>query len=86
MHQHLAEEMAVLVDRPQEPGDVEAAREVRQFRSARHQDKAAIPNGFELGSSHRFGSRRRRLLDEDFVLRHLAEDEKPAIAQRRDPG
>ena len=58
MHQHLAEEMAVLVDRPQKPCDVEAAREVRQFRSARHQHKAAIPNGFKLSASHRFGSRR----------------------------
>ena len=56
--QHLAEQMAVLVDRPQEPRNVEAAREIRQFRSARHQDKAAVPNGFELGPRHRFGSRR----------------------------
>ena len=84
--QHLAEEMAVLVDGPQEPRDVEAAREVRQFRSARHQDKAAIPNRLELSARHRFGSRRRRLLDEDLVLADLAEDEEPTIAQRRYPG
>ena len=31
--QHLAEEMAVLVDRPQKPCDVEAACEVRQLRT-----------------------------------------------------
>ena len=32
--QHLAEQMAIFVDRAEEPGDVEAARQVRQVRRA----------------------------------------------------
>ena len=46
--QHLAQEMAIFVDRSQKPGDVETAGDVRQSRSAGHQDQAAVPQRDEV--------------------------------------
>ena len=84
--QHLAEQAAILVDGAQEPGDVEAARQVEQAGAARHQDEPAVPDRLELGPRHELGPRRQRMLDQRLVLADLAENQKAAVAQRGDPG
>ena len=84
--QHLAQQAAVFVDRAQEPGDVEAAGEVRQAGAPRHQIEAAVPDRDELGPRHQVGPRRQRRLDQDLVVAGLAEDQEAAVAQRRDGG
>ncbi len=66
--QHFAQEAAIFVDRAQEPGDVEAAGDVRQAGPARHQDQPAVPDRGEArpASSGRAGRLRR--LHQDLVL------------------
>ncbi len=56
--QHLGQKPSVFLDRAQEPGDVEAAREVGQGRAPCHQDEPAVPHRLEFGPRHRFGARR----------------------------
>ena len=50
--QHFAQEMAIFVDRAQEPGDVESSCEIRKRGPLRHQHQPAVPCRFELGSRH----------------------------------
>ena len=84
--QHLAEQSAIFLDRAQEPGDIKPSPEVGQPGAPRHQDEAAIPRGFELGSRHQRRPLGIRRLDEDLVLANLAEQQKPAVAQSSDCG
>ena len=42
--QHLAQKMAIFVDRSQKPGDVEPAGDVGQSGPAGHQDQPAVPD------------------------------------------
>jgi hypothetical protein len=55
-HQHLAQEAAILVDRAQEPGDVEAARDIHQAGATRHRDQPAVPDSDERLARHEGGS------------------------------
>src|SRR5262249_32927686 len=82
--QYLGEQVPVFVDSSQEPGQVEATREVRQGRSASDQNNPAVPDSFELSTCHCFRSWRRRVLNEDFVLDHFTDDKKTTVAQHRD--
>jgi hypothetical protein len=84
--QHLAEQSAIFLDRAQEPGDIKPSPEVDQPGAPCHQDEAAIPRRFELGSRHQRRPLGIRRLDEDLVLANLAEQQKPAIAQSSDCG
>ena len=43
---------AIFVDRPQKPGDVEPAGDVRQSGAAGHQDQPAVPDRHELIPRH----------------------------------
>ena len=84
--QHLAQEMAIFVDRSQKPGDVEPAGDVRQSGPAGHQDQPAVPDREKLGPRHQGGPGRQRRLDQDLVLGGLGDHQEPAIAQGRDGG
>ena len=84
--QHLAQEMAIFVDRPQEPGDVEPAGDVRQSGAAGHQDQPAVPDRQQLVPRHQGRPGRQRRLDQDLVLVGLGDQQEPAIAQGRDGG
>ena len=72
--QHLAQQMPVFVDRPHEPGDVEAAGHLRQSGPARHQDQFAVPEREEFGLRHQDGPGRLRRLDQNLVLSRLGND------------
>jgi hypothetical protein len=61
--QHLAQEMAIFVNRAQKPGDVEPAGNVRQSCPAGHEDQLAVPDREQLRPSHQRGSRPLRQLD-----------------------
>ena len=50
----------------------------------RHQHKTAVPDRLEFGARHQRRPRRQRSLDENLVLAGLAEEQKAAVAQRRD--
>ena len=82
--QHLAEQMPVFMDRPHEPGYVEAARHLRQSSPACHQDQFTVPECKEFSLRHQDGSRRIRGLDQDLVLTRFGNDHEPAVTQRRD--
>ena len=79
--QHFAQQAAVLMDRAQEPGDVEPARQIGEGRPFRHQHEPAIPHGFELGPGHHRRSLAIRRLDDDLVVTGLAEQQKAPVAQ-----
>ena len=82
--QHLAQQTAVFVHGAQEPGDVEAAREIDQAGAPRHQDECgrSTPLQARLGSSR---GGRQRVLDKDLaVVADLAEDEEAAVRMTRD--
>ena len=59
-HQHFAQQMPVFVDRPHEPGDVEAAGHLRQSGAPGHQDQFAVPERKQFGLRHQDGPRRMR--------------------------
>jgi hypothetical protein len=84
--QHFGEHPPVLANSAHEPGEVEAARKVRQARAARHKDKAAAPDGLELLPRHRLGPRLHRALHQHLVGSGSAEDEeaKAPAARHRD--
>ena len=81
---HLAQQMAILVDCPQKPGDVEPSRDVGQSGAAGHQDQPTVPDRGEFVPRHQHGSRRQRRLDQDLFLVGLGDQQEAAIAQRRD--
>ena len=82
--QHLAQEMAIFVDRSQKPSDVEPAGDIRQSSPAGHQDELAVPDRDEFGLRHQGGSGRPRRLDQNLVLAGLGDHQEPAVAQGRD--
>ncbi len=71
---------------PMKPGDVEAARDLRQSGPAGHQDQSAVPDREKLGPRHQGGPGRQRRLDQNLVFGSLGDHQKPAIAQGRDGG
>ena len=71
-NQHFAQQMPVFMDRPHEPGDVEAAGDLRQSGPAGHQNQFAIPERKKFGLRHKNGPRRLRRLHQDLVLPALA--------------
>ena len=83
--QHLAQQAPILVDRAQEPGDVEAARDVRQAGPTGHRDQPAVPDRDELLARHEGGPGLRRL-DQHLVVGGLGQHHEAAIAQGRDGG
>ena len=84
--QNLAEEAAIFVDGAEEPGDVEAPREVEQPGAPRHQDEATVPSRLELGPRHQHWACGQRVLHQDLILAGLAEKEKAAVAADGDVG
>jgi hypothetical protein len=82
----LGEQIAVLVDGAEEPGDVEAPGEVEQSGAAGHQHQAAVPHRLEFGAGHHRRTRRQRVLDQDLVLASLAENEVAPLAAHCDAG
>src|SRR5262245_40124452 len=71
----LAQETAILMDRTQEPGDIEPAGQIGKATALRHQHEPAIPYGFEFGPAQQGRSRRIRRLDNDFVLACFADQQ-----------
>jgi hypothetical protein len=84
--QHLAQVLAIFMDRAEKPGDVEAPGEVDQAGPLGHQHQLAVPDRFELGPGHEFGARLVRRLHNRLVVAGLAEQQVTAIAQHRDRG
>ena len=82
--QHFGEEAAVLVDGAEEPGDVEAAREIDEARPPCHQDEIAGPASLKLGLRHHGRERPERVLHQDLVLAYLGEEEEAAVPHDRD--
>ena len=82
--EHFAQEAAIFLDRAEEPGDVEAPREVRERRTARHQNQTSIPDRLEFSAAQGFRTRGRRALDHHQVLSCLAEQEEIPILECRD--
>ena len=76
--------MPIFVDRPQKPGDVEAAAEVRQPGAAGHQDQPAVPDREEFGPRHQGGPDRKGRLHQNLVLGCLGDHQEPAVTQARD--
>ena len=83
---HLAQQVTIFMDRPQKPGDVEPARDIRQSGAAGHQDQSAVPDGDQFVPRHHHGPGRQRRLHQNLVGVGLGNQEEPAIAQRRDRG
>ena len=75
--------MAILVNRAQEPGDIEAARQLHQVGAPRHQNDAAIPDRLEVVLGHQFRAWRFRRLHDDLVVADFAKQEKAAILEHR---
>ena len=84
--ENLAEQIAVLVDGAEEPGDVEAAGKVQQAGATGHQHKTAVPDRLEFCARHEHGPRRQGILNENLVLAGFAEKQIAAVAQHRDAG
>ncbi len=78
--------MAVLVDRGEEPGDVKAVRQVDEARAPRHEYELTGPDRLEVGPRQQHRARLQRMLRHDLVVTRLAEQEKAAVAQKRDAG
>jgi hypothetical protein len=78
--QHLAQEVAIFVDRPQKPGDVEPAGDIRQSGAAGHQDQPAVPDGHEFVPCHQHRPGRQRRLNQHLVLVGLGYQQEAAIA------
>ena len=71
-HQHFAQQMPVFVDRPHEPGDVEAAGHLRQSGAPGHPNQFAVPERKQFSLRHQDGPRRVRVLHQDLALPALA--------------
>ncbi len=71
--------LAIFVDRPHEPADVEAARQVEQAGPAGHEDHLAVPLRLELRPGDEGGPRLVRGLDDRLVLADLGEIDELAI-------
>ncbi len=82
--QHLGQLVTILVNRAEEPCHIETARQLHQVGAPRHQDDAAVPDGFEVLPGHQFRARRFRGLHYDLVVADFAEQEKAAILEHRD--
>ncbi len=82
--QNFAQHMTIFVDRPQEPGDVEATAKLRQSRPTRHQHQAAIPQFLEPRPRHQLRRCLGRQLHDHLVVARLGEQKVAAIAQSRD--
>ena len=82
--QHLAQKGAIFVDRPHEPGDVEAACEIAEPGALAHQDQLAVPRRLELGLGHHDRPGCTGRLHDGLAVAGLAEDQEAAGAQRDD--
>src|SRR5262249_59246373 len=56
--QHLAQEIAIFVDRAQKPGDVESAGDVPQTPPAGHEDQIPLPDPEQVRPPHPNGTGR----------------------------
>ena len=81
---NLGEHRPVLADGAHEPGDVEAARKIRQACAACHQDQAAAPNGLELFACHRLRALLSRALHQHLVSSGAAQDQEAAVEEHGD--
>ena len=81
--QHLAEQPAVLVHRLQEPGDVEAPRQLAERGAPRHQHQAPGPARLEIGAAQNLRTAHGRL-DQHVVAGGLGEDDEGAVVAFRD--
>ncbi len=77
--QHLAQDVAVLVDRAHEPGDVELPAEIRQGRAPRDEDERPVPEREERILVQNLSRAAGASMHQHLVVVAAAENEKAAI-------
>ena len=84
--QHFGQHAAVLGDRAEKPGDVEAPRQAGKSGAFADQDQISVPDLLQLLAPLYRRTVFARVLHQDAIFGRLRNDDEAAVAQRRDRG